>query len=347
MVFKLNFEFLNHRNSVKGFYLVLFLEVLLCGCNQNKYPIGVFPEEAVNLSVINSPFDDVNSDAPAVKHGFKIVFSSNRINSQLNHFNLVEYNLGFYWDKSEGVLKVDLGNSLFDTGLRDWVRKTETSFNEKGPYTFFDSENQQVLLFSRDNSNGVYSILAEPNETSSYQNDKRNASFRLLEKGASEMYPCFYGADFLKGSGVESQGRPEKMLFSSDGDGVFNVYELVLPDEGSVMEYLLSNQEKNIHKIGINTSANDHMPFVYGDLLVFSSDRPGGFGGYDLYYSFRSGDNWTDPENFGSKINSEYDEFRPIVSAHPEFTNQLMIFSSNRPGGLGGFDLYYVGIPKF
>ena len=28
-----------------------------------------------------------------------------------------------------------------------------------------------------------------------------------------------------------------------------------------------------------------------------------------------------------------------------EFNNDFMIFSSNRPGGLGGFDLYYVGIP--
>ncbi|MEB2785365.1 hypothetical protein [Algoriphagus persicinus] len=89
------------------------------------------------------------------------------------------------------------------------------------------------------------------------------------------------------------------------------------------------------------------MPFVYADLLVFSSDRPGGFGGYDLYYSHKTGDGWSEPVNFGPKINSEFDEFRPIVSDSWEFSNQVMIFSSNRPGGLGGFDLYFVGIPKF
>jgi hypothetical protein len=321
--------------------------ICLVSCNQNKYPVGIFPEEATNLSVVNSPLDDINSDVPTVNHEFKLVFSSNRINSQPNHFNLVESSLVFYWDKSEGFLRVDQGNTLFDTWLRDWVRKTESNFNEKGPYTFIDSEAGDILLFSRDNAEGVYSILSEPREASSQEIDAAEASLRLMENGASEMYPSFYGVDYLKGAGVESQGRPEEMLFSSDRDGAFDIYEVDLPASGSVLEYLQSAEEKDIRKTGINTASNDHMPFVYGDLLVFSSDRPGGYGGYDLYYSFRSGDGWTEPENFGPKINSEFDEYRPVVSDSWEFENQVMIFSSNRPGGLGGFDLYFVGIPKF
>ncbi|TFV93556.1 hypothetical protein E4S40_15020 [Algoriphagus kandeliae] len=330
----------------KSIILFVFFVGLL-SCNQNKYPVGIFPEEATNLSVINSPFDDVNSDVPTINHGFKLVFSSNRINSQPNHFNLVESNLVFYWDKSEGFLRVDRGNTLFDTWLRDWVRKTETNFNEKGPYTFFDSEAGDILLFSRDDAEGVYSILSEPREANSQEIEGAEASLRLMENGSSVMYPSFYGADYLKGAGVESQGRPEKMLFSSDRDGTFDIYEVDLPASGSVLEYLQSAEEKDIQKIGMNTTSNDHMPFVYGDLLVFSSDRPGGYGGYDLYYSFRSGGGWTEPENFGPKINSEFDEYRPVVSNAMGFENQLMIFSSNRPGGLGGFDLYFVGIPKF
>ena len=42
-----------------------------------------------------------------------------------------------------------------------------------------------------------------------------------------------------------------------------------------------------------------------------------------------------------------FDEYRPIIRPQEwGFTNDLMIFSSNRPEGLGGFDLYYVGIDK-
>ncbi len=328
--------------------IVLFaLGVCYLSCNKNKYPVGIFPEEATNLSVVNSPFDDVNSDMPTFSHETNLVFSSNRINPQPNYFNLVDSKLVFIWYPSDGFLSVEKGNTLFDTWLRDWVRKTESNFNEKGPYTFFDSEAGDILLFSRDNAEGVYSILTEPREASSQEIHGAEASLRLMENGSSEMYPSFYGADYLKGAGVESQGRPEKMLFSSDRDGVFDIYEVDLPASGSVLEFLQSAEEKDIQKIEINTMANDHMPFVYRDLLVFSSDRPGGYGGYDLYYSFRSGDGWTEPENFGPKINSEFDEYRPVVSDAMGFENQLMIFSSNRPGGLGGFDLYFVGIPKF
>jgi WD40-like Beta Propeller Repeat. len=330
----------------KSIILSVFF-VGLFSCNQNNYPVGIFPEEATNLSVVNSPFDDVNSDMGTFSHETNLVFSSNRINSQPNHFNLVESKLVFIWYPSDGFLTVEKGSTLFDTWLSDWVRKTETNFNEKGPYTFVDSEAGEILLFSRDNAEGIYSILSEPREEISQEIDGAEASFRLMEDGSNEMYPSFYGADYLKGAGVESQGRPEKMLFSSDRDGAFDIYEVDLPVSGSVLEYLQSAEEKEIQKIGINTTANDHMPFVYGDMLVFSSDRPGGYGGYDLYYSFRSGDGWTEPENFGPKINSEFDEYRPVVSNAMGFANQLMIFSSNRPGGLGGYDLYFVGIPKF
>ena len=49
----------------------------------------------------------------------------------------------------------------------------------------------------------------------------------------------------------------------------------------------------------------------------------------------------------GLEINTEFDEFRPIIDSAPYFENSVLLFSSNRPGGLGGFDLYFVGIPKF
>ena len=78
--------------------------------------------------------------------------------------------------------------------------------------------------------------------------------------------------------------------------------------------------------------------------MVFVSNRAGGIGGYDLWYSKKIGEEWSYPQNFGSPINSGYDEFRPIIIKYSEIRNDLMIFSSNRFGGFGGFDLYYVGI---
>jgi hypothetical protein len=93
----------------------------------------------------------------------------------------------------------------------------------------------------------------------------------------------------------------------------------------------------------LSGTSNDKCPSITRNLLVFTSDRPGGYGGYDLYYSTYTGNGWSLPVNFGTKINSEYDEYRPITFSFNGF--DLMIFSSNRTGGKGGFDLYAVKIP--
>ncbi len=75
-----------------------------------------------------------------------------------------------------------------------------------------------------------------------------------------------------------------------------------------------------------------------------SSNRAGGFGGYDIYYSvFRNG-NWSSPVNMGPRINTSSDEYRPVIGSNPDFTNNFIMFSSNRPGGKGGFDLYFSGL---
>jgi len=82
---------------------------------------------------------------------------------------------------------------------------------------------------------------------------------------------------------------------------------------------------------------------VFKKILIFTSNRPGGLGGYDLYFSvFRNG-NWSFPENMGPRINSAYDEYRPLIGNHPDFKNNFLMFSSNRPGGKGGYDLYFMG----
>jgi hypothetical protein len=78
--------------------------------------------------------------------------------------------------------------------------------------------------------------------------------------------------------------------------------------------------------------------------MVFTSNREGGYGGFDLYYSIFANGEWGEPINMGERINTEYDEYRPILKYVNEFENNFLMFSSNREGGKGGFDLYYTGI---
>lgn len=85
----------------------------------------------------------------------------------------------------------------------------------------------------------------------------------------------------------------------------------------------------------INSSGNEITPFLYNDsLLLFASDGLDGIGGYDIYYSEFYDGKWQRaiPLN---EINTEYDE-----SDFTLLDENTAIFSSNRPGGKGGLDLY-------
>ncbi len=74
------------------------------------------------------------------------------------------------------------------------------------------------------------------------------------------------------------------------------------------------------------------------EIIFFVSDRQGGFGGLDIWISvIDKNGKFGVPINLGNKINSKYDEITP-------FYNQIkktIYFSSNKPGGVGGFDIYH------
>lgn len=329
-------------------YPLLFLVIVLLGCRE-KYnlKIGTFPEEQpINLIDLNSEFDEMNSDfvSPYLSATVNLIFSSNA-NTKGNNFDLDARVLDFNQSKESGVFTFTVSQIIGQSEvLRNQLFEINSECEERGPYSIGPSSGIFYTLFSRD-CDGISQIFFnEFEKTGSFEYSSETFQVTLSNENVSEMYPSFFGENYLKGE--PDQGTPQKMLFSSNKDGAFDIYEVDIPLNQDEIEFLKSEQEKQIKKIEINTSSNDHMPFVYGDLLVFSSDRPGGFGGYDLYYSQKTANGWTDPVNFGPKINSEFDEYRPVISDHPEFANRLMIFSSNRPGGLGGFDLYFVGIPK-
>lgn len=71
-----------------------------------------------------------------------------------------------------------------------------------------------------------------------------------------------------------------------------------------------------------------------GDVMFFSSNRPDGFGGFDIYRTEKTEDGWTYPRNMGPAINTAGNEITPFV------TNDELYFSSDLHPGLGGFDIY-------
>jgi len=87
----------------------------------------------------------------------------------------------------------------------------------------------------------------------------------------------------------------------------------------------------------INTSSFESNPYISdnGNILLFVSDRNGGYGGLDIYISYRNLDgSWQVPENLGLNINSEFDEKFPSLGP---FYN--LYFSSNGFSNGDNFDI--------
>ena len=88
----------------------------------------------------------------------------------------------------------------------------------------------------------------------------------------------------------------------------------------------------------LNSPYSDKHPTVSSDgrVLYFASNRPGGFGSYDIWRSFWDGSSWSVPENLGDSVNTTGVEQSPFL--HPD--QRSLYFSSTGWTGMGQGDLF-------
>lgn len=73
------------------------------------------------------------------------------------------------------------------------------------------------------------------------------------------------------------------------------------------------------------------------DLIIFTSNIPGGYGKYDLYYSKINNNKWCIPINLGPNINTDSNEAFPFL-----FRDTILYYASNNPHlSKGGYDIFY------
>lgn len=100
----------------------------------------------------------------------------------------------------------------------------------------------------------------------------------------------------------------------------------------------------------INTPGNEVFPTIDATgTFYFSSNAHPGMGGLDIFYTKRVNGKWTAPQNMRSPINSSADDYSYVVDAFKTSAfgrkDTLGYFSSNRPGGQGGDDIYMFRLP--
>lgn len=129
---------------------------------------------------------------------------------------------------------------------------------------------------------------------------------------------------------------------SRDGEWVF-----VEPDNSvASFDILLSKSVKGRYGdpevLGLNINSKERESgatvTMSKDTLYFSSKRPGGFGGLDIWMTIKlPDDSWGLPQNLGENINSSDDENMPMLS--PD--GNTLYFCSNGNNSMGGFDIFY------
>jgi tetratricopeptide (TPR) repeat protein len=88
----------------------------------------------------------------------------------------------------------------------------------------------------------------------------------------------------------------------------------------------------------INTRHWESHAFISedGNRLIFASDRPGGFGGLDLYLSRKTDGDWGPAVNLGPEINTPFNEDRPFLIN----SGKTLFFSSQGHENIGGYDIF-------
>jgi hypothetical protein len=128
-----------------------------------------------------------------------------------------------------------------------------------------------------------------------------------------------------------SQDGQILFVYKDDAEGHGDIYQSNLVGETFSFATKLKGQINTISQEGHCSLSPD------GKTLYFTSDRPGGFGGRDIYRAKLMADStWGNVVNLGDSINTKYDEDSPFI--HPDGSS--LFFSSNGPKSSGGYDIF-------
>ncbi len=265
-----------------------------------------------------------------------------------------ELRTGQYFDAA-GHLEAYLKQPGINTGMRNEAEKMlancrfalsfPASLFEKEPVSAGDSVNTvldeywpsvtgdgQQLIFTRE-------VKRAAGYGRDYNRDRQEDFYvsRLTPEG-------YWGTARNAGAPLNTAGNEGAQSISSDGRTMFFTACDRNDGQGRCDIYFSTNDGKRWspgNNLGqpVNTTYWESQPSISpnGRMLFFVSNRPGGMGGMDIWYSLRGSDGrWGRPVNPGKIINTSGDEFSPFIY----FNGRTLYFSSNGRESFGGHDIY-------
>ncbi len=232
---------------------------------------------------------------------------------------------GFIMKKIE---ECNVGKEQIRDSIRVYIEKLEepvnTRYDEYSPYVNAD---ESVLYFTsrRPGSlGGAMDDMSEVYYEDVYVSRMENGEWQAPENPGKPLNTKYHDAVV----GLAPDGQKLYVYRSKNNGDIFE----------SVLEGQQWGKPRALDR-PVNSPAHEPTAsFTYdGRGIYFVSDREGGYGGKDIYYSGQDEQgNWSEPQNLGAEINTEYDE--DGVFMHPD--GRTLYFSSQGHATMGGYDIF-------
>ena len=276
-------------------------------------------EDAYTVKIKNLGINSPYSDFSPMFHGNGIVYSSAK-DSSIFITRRYKWTNQPFLDIYEAKRKNDEGDltqpKKFSKSINSKYHEASMAFSPDNETIYFTRNNYGKRL--KRGKNGI-------NHLKIYRSRLVNGEWSKAEE-----LP-FNSEDYSTGHPTVSPDGT-KMYFVSDRPGGFGETDIyvvdIYPDGGF-------SEPKNLGRT-INTAAKEMFPYITENTLYFSSNRPMGFGGLDVYKSEGVDDMFNIGVNLGKPINSSRDDFSYIIDA----AGEKGYFASNRKGGKGDDDIY-------
>jgi len=264
------------------------------------FAMNCFAQINIKEAEFNSREDDFPTSL--VENGKYLFFTSERSDFRQKIFVINKTSAG--WDFPE----------MLDDDINDGIQNGGATLTPDGQYMIFAAYEHGEDGYGR---------------TDLYSARKINGEWELVRNlGANVNSDTWDSQPYLSSDG-------SKLYFASDRDGGYGGTDIYL-SERTASGW---SNPKNLGRT-INTEYDEMSPIMSADgrIMTFASNRTNGLGGFDIYISNIKNEGFTVPQNAGSPINTNYDEYYYISVPNAD----LAYFASNKPSGTGNLDIYTV-----
>lgn len=258
----------------------------------------------------------------------KAYYASGKLDTALYHYKRLKQVSDKYMTEVINKEIVNISKAFSSDADSTKIQNLGDIINSQySDHSAFVSADESVLLFTSRRENNYSDVL--------YEDDQYDEN----------IYICYRKPDgsWTKpksiGNNINTSDHDAVIGLSADAQQLFMYKE---EDKGSIY---VSNLQGDVWlkpaKLGpnINTRHRETSASISydGSTLYFTSDRKGGFGGLDIYYSEKQADGtWGKAVNLGPGINTSGDERSPFINSD----GKTLYFSSEGHVSIGGFDVF-------